>query len=281
MEKFVDEKSLMNGIRELRKELNLTQLDLAKRIEKSYPTVQRYEGVRPPAGLALLPFYEMAVGARRIDLIELFTTAILEAIPENVVDLAILRRRIARGQDIKEAASEFIDSVLSPASAVSPDLASGHAASCPWCDAELNIAPTGYLAIISPGRKLAHEKTLTSEESIPSSHSSVIVDTIRQLEGESEWQWTERLVAVLRSGDSELVRAVTSNLHIFSRGLLSPENGSPGSHEAGGRAPARGESSGGTAHTYPAPSGDLQKAKRESDQSRAKQERPRRKYSGG
>ena len=67
------EKNLQEAMRELRRELDISQTELGERLGLSLPTVSRYEnGHYEPEPIALVGLYEMAKKAKRDDLAGVF-----------------------------------------------------------------------------------------------------------------------------------------------------------------------------------------------------------------
>ncbi len=64
------------AVKKLRLLLGKTQADFAREIGKSIPTVQRYEGLVPPAGEALVQFMKLADAHGHLDLAAIFQRAI-------------------------------------------------------------------------------------------------------------------------------------------------------------------------------------------------------------
>ena len=75
---MADAKTLNRAVRELREALGLTQEQFASKVGKTLGTVQRYEQQRPPQGLALVPFIQLAESINRRDLVATFTAALTE-----------------------------------------------------------------------------------------------------------------------------------------------------------------------------------------------------------
>lgn len=86
---MTNEQSLMMAIRMLRDAAGLSQLEFAAVLNKSYPTIQRYERVRPPRGFDLMPFLHLARGNNLPDLVEIFKSAIIEGITPDIREIVL------------------------------------------------------------------------------------------------------------------------------------------------------------------------------------------------
>jgi transcriptional regulator with XRE-family HTH domain len=79
-EKFQNSKRLREAVLGLRNRLGLTQTEFAHRIGKGLATVQRYEGVVPPKGPALVQLMTLASELGETSLAEVFREAVSQEI---------------------------------------------------------------------------------------------------------------------------------------------------------------------------------------------------------
>jgi transcriptional regulator with XRE-family HTH domain len=77
------EKKLMEGVRHVRETLGQTQQEFAVTLRKSYPSVQRYERVRPPKGPVLNILASLAEKTGNTALAELFRDAYAASMTES------------------------------------------------------------------------------------------------------------------------------------------------------------------------------------------------------
>ncbi len=69
----------MEAVKALRAATKLNQVAFAASIGRSYPTVQRYENIRPPKGAALKPLIALAESQQRSDLQRIFQRYLIES----------------------------------------------------------------------------------------------------------------------------------------------------------------------------------------------------------
>lgn len=85
---MVGDRKVAEALKALRERLGLTQVQMAEKIEMSYPTIQRYEGRNPPTGAALLPFIRLAEELSEQQVGEILKRAAIASIPTELLALA-------------------------------------------------------------------------------------------------------------------------------------------------------------------------------------------------
>jgi DNA-binding transcriptional regulator YiaG len=79
----VSDEDIRLAVRELRKRLGLSQVDFARRANKSYAMIQRYEQKRAPVGNAVKPFLDLATSNKFDDLQETLQLGMLRGIVQS------------------------------------------------------------------------------------------------------------------------------------------------------------------------------------------------------
>ncbi len=97
---------LKAGVKELRSVLGLTQEEYAKAIGKTYATVQRYEQLRPPQGLSLVPFVRLSREAGRDDLAEMFSAALRDDLGDVVGLIYSMTKLKMKSRELKGLLSD-------------------------------------------------------------------------------------------------------------------------------------------------------------------------------
>lgn len=87
---MIDEKNLMKAIVELREQMRLSQSVFAVDVlEKTLPTQQRYETVKPPPGDVLAQLVHVAREQKRPDLADIFKEAAIASVAPSIQDLIL------------------------------------------------------------------------------------------------------------------------------------------------------------------------------------------------
>jgi transcriptional regulator with XRE-family HTH domain len=104
----VEKKTVMESVRKLRDVLNLTQPQLAARLDCGMSTVQRWEQVVPPRGTALVQLMELADAHGQVDLARIFQEAISEEIGYPVPRISAERGYRPEGQELHDALESIL-----------------------------------------------------------------------------------------------------------------------------------------------------------------------------
>ena len=95
----MEEQAVMEAIRSLRDHMGLGQVEFADKLGVAYPSVQRYERVRPPTDHErLIALAVLAKSVGRPDLEDQFVQAVVEDLPSQLMDY--VRARTKRRQSI-------------------------------------------------------------------------------------------------------------------------------------------------------------------------------------
>ena len=97
----------MNAVKTLRSSLGMTQIEFANALGKSYGTVQRYEGLRPPRAAALWPLINLAQRHKLLALQRLFEDYMIQSTTEISEDWNQVMSTIQEMRSISGVIPEF------------------------------------------------------------------------------------------------------------------------------------------------------------------------------
>jgi len=113
------EEAVMAAVRSLRTALGMTQTDFGRALEKSLPTIQRWETLRPPRGAALANLYRTAVANDLDEIAQTFSRALMLELAETgdavsasrVIELGLRAKDLAAALPPSKKSKELVAAI--------------------------------------------------------------------------------------------------------------------------------------------------------------------------